>query len=111
MTQTASNAMRFRRRWFQFSLAEWLILTTLLAVGWWQCTQWPVFDEIAALIHLVDIDIGGPELTPSEHLAHMQRKPTVPEIVVRGVIASTAIVCAWLVCSLLVRAFVRGRRP
>jgi hypothetical protein len=30
-----------RRRWFQFSLAEYLVLTTLLCIVWWQASTRP----------------------------------------------------------------------
>jgi len=46
-----------RRRWFQVSVAEYLFLTTLLGVVWWQCARWPVVEtspvEVAS-------DLPGP---------------------------------------------------
>jgi hypothetical protein len=74
-----------RRRWFQFGLAEWLILTGLLGIAWWQCIRWPVPDT---------------EL-PEES----ERKPTRREAMVRMAISTVAIVGVWLVGSIAVRGF------
>ena len=90
-----------RRRWFQVSLAEWLILTTLLGGAWWQCTRWPVADTVPAPI---------PKLTIGERLVGplaaipIKRRPIWQEVAVRGAISSVVIIGVWLVGSIAVRA-------
>src|SRR5262245_21449757 len=71
-----------RRRWFQFSLAEWLILTTLLGVAWWQCVH----------------PVPGFRYYPSQ--------ADICEIA----IASAAIIGLWLIGSITVRSLVRHRQ-
>ena len=98
-----------RRRWFQISLAEWLILTTLLGVAWWQCASWPVVDRVP------DTGPDAPKaifawgyvFPPRIVLVDVERMPPPGVVAVRGAIASIAIIGVWLVGSIAVRAIVR----
>lgn len=85
------------RRWFQISLAEWLILTLLLGIVWWQCARWPVTETVLVG---VAIDLPGPvPSVKSTELQDMERKPMWDEAVVRGAIWSAALIAGWLVVS------------
>lgn len=109
-----------RRRWFQVSLAELVILTTLLGVAWWQCIKWPVADTATTTVMQ---QIPGPVapvapgqwrmayVRPVTSTIDIERPSTPREVAVRGAIATAVIVGIWLVASGAVRvvAWRRGR--
>jgi len=104
-----------RRRWFQVSLAEWLILTTLLGVAWWQCAMWPAADVLPFVTtsHVFWSEFGevaGDSTYTSVGPFCFQRSPTSSEVAIRGAISSAAIIGVWLVGSIAIRAVIR-RRP
>lgn len=97
-----------RRRWFQVSLAEWLILTTLLSVAWWQGARWPVREVMP--VNCITIEYLDESDDADAETFYMKFEPTPHEVAVRGAISSAAIVGVWLVGSVAVRAIWR-RRP
>ena len=110
-----------RRRWFQVSIAEWLILTTLLGIAWWQGARRPVNDTGSRLLAQPGHDPDDP-FDEAHLFAHVfedgaaferydfQRPPTKRESAFRGAISSAVIVGVWLVVAIVVRAIMR-RRP
>lgn len=110
------------RRWFQVSLAEWLILTTLLGVTWWFCTQLPVAETE---FRQAQVGSNGPArlrevngvMVPTSSKQYfefkqfaIERMPTRSEAAIRGAISSAAIISVWLAGSVAVRGIVRHRR-
>ena len=104
-----------RRRWFQVSLAEWLILTTLLGLALWQCVR-PV-EGVRTVIPTASPSNPNPRSTPPENwrITHetpngqaMERPPTLSETTFRLVLSS-AFIGIWLVGSIAVRAIIRRR--
>ena len=111
-----------RRRWFQVSLAEWLILTTLLGIAWWQCAPWPVNDTGSRLLAQPGHDPDDP-FDEAHLFAHVfengavverydfQRPPMHYEVFARLAVSSAAIIGGWLVGSIAIRAIMARRRP
>ena len=106
------------RRWFQVSLAEWLILTTLLGIAWWQCARWPVADTATTIVQEPFPGQSPPVTASGWRLAYVKqvkktidikRAPPRRETAVRAGIASAAIVGVWLVGSIAVRAILQRR--
>ena len=108
-----------RRRWYQVSLAEWLVLTTLLGVAWWFCTQLPVAETE---FRQAQVGSNGPArlrevngvMVPTSSKQYfefkqfsIERMPTRSESVARGVISSVAIISVWLAGAIAVRTIVR----
>jgi hypothetical protein len=85
-----------RRRWFQFSIMEFLILTALLGVAWWQAAQWPVMEFY---------ELAGP---PPDRIGVWIREPTHQETATRGMLASAVIIALWIAAGVVWRA-VRAR--
>jgi hypothetical protein len=81
-------------------LAEWLILTMLLGLAWWQCARWPMTVTIR----------GGKLITPVEAmpLVAAQFEPSPNVIAKRCAISSAATIGVWLAGSIAVRARVRA---
>ena len=110
-----------RRSLLQISLAEWLILTTLLGIAWWQCAWWPVNDTGSRLLAQPGHDPDDP-FDDAHLFAHVfedgalverydfQRPPMRYEVFARLAVSSAAIIGVWLVGSIAVRAILR-RRP
>lgn len=109
-----------RRRWFQVSLAEWLILTTLLGLAWWQCARWPVADtelrQVSDGSSPPPLKVENGVVSGAWRLQYfvtkkfaIQRTPTRREIAVRVALSSAAIIGVWLVGSITVRAIIRRR--
>ena len=92
-----------RRRWYQISLAEWLILTTLLSVAWWQSARWPVVETVT--VRKIVEQRGVAPIHKEETLVVGTHGPAVKEISRRCAIASASIVGVWLACSIAVHCF------
>ena len=73
-----------RRRWFQFAIGEFLILTAVLGVIWWQAARWPVMETF---------ELAG---RPPGRIGAAIRAPTHRDIATRGLLASTIVIAAWM---------------
>jgi hypothetical protein len=90
----ASHDQKSRRRWFQFSVVELLILTALIAVVWFASARLPIHDTT----RVTPLDGSGLAAT-----FEIGRPPTILETILRAIPASVATTSAWLAAILLVR--------
>ena len=94
-----------RRRWFQFSVGELLLLTAVLGIAWWQCSQWPVTEVVGnspvSIGQWMSGVVDGGTMT-------ITRPPNAVEITARGLASSLAIAVVWSAARVLLRPFHRS---
>ena len=88
-----SQAPPICRRWFQFSLVEYVLVPMLLTVVWWESAIWPVRE---AGIYLREIAANQ---FVEEPIA-VDQPPKSLEIATRGVCGSLVVVGVWLIVRL-----------
>jgi hypothetical protein len=95
----ADTAPTTRRRWFQLSLAEWLILMSLVGVIWGQSAAWPVIRE--------EVKTSSWQMwgfhSSSRQAVIVKQRPSAQVIALRGFLGSAVTVVLWWLGSRLLR--------
>lgn len=76
------------RRWYQVTLAQIFLLTTLLAIAWWLSANWPMRGIERGPVYYVP--------KPVYELIEVHRPPTLRRAVLRGTTASVLLVAGFL---------------
>jgi hypothetical protein len=92
-----------RRRWYQLGLGEYLLLTTLLGVIWWQCATRPAIKTLGPGSKTAP---GGGVLTWSS-MTIERRPPPVRIVAYRGAVCTVGALVAWIAVATAIRRVAR----
>jgi hypothetical protein len=93
------------RRWFQFSLKELLVLTTILAIACWVLAHWTV-EMDAAPGQTIDTPIGKVSFQTYVHATFYL---PLRQIALRLSIVAAVLIPAWIIGREIVRRLVAAR--